>query len=108
MTLLEAFKSQIEFGYTNDNLFEKILIDRDLTSGTTYAKTYRQSIDMCIIDVAQILMSHPDVKDGSQSLSFDKAALKSQVLTLASRYDLSTTTLLGLGLGNDVSGEAIW
>ena len=109
MTLLQAFKASIEFGYTNDDLFNKILIDKGLTSGATYAQSNRSDIDMCKIDLIVDLLTHPEVKDGSQTIKFDKVALKQAAWRLYRRYPgISTTTAFALGFGADISGENVW
>ena len=108
MTLLEAFKAGCEFGYTNDDLYNKILIDRGLTSGTTYAKGNRASIDHCLIDLYTYLKTHPEIQDGKTQIKFDTAALSDAIYSLSRRYNLDSGTALGLGLGANVSGEAVW
>ena len=109
MTLLQAFKAACEFGYTNDDLYNKILTDRGLTSGTTYTKDYRSNIDFCFIDLYSYLKTHPRIQDGGRTIEFDLAALSAAIYTLASRYpDLTTTEAFGIGLGPNISGEARW
>lgn len=108
MTKLAALKANIEFGYHNDDLFNKVLIDRGITSTATYTINDRDDIDMCTIDVITYLLSHPDVKDGRSEIKFDKPSLRATILRLGSRYNLSTSTAISLGLGANISGEAVW
>lgn len=109
MTKMEAFKAGVEFGYTNDNLFNKILIDAGVTSSDTYAASNKSEIDLCLVDLYEYLASHPDVQDGQSRIHFDPAHLRACAKRLLDRYpDLSTTTLLSKGWGKPVSGESIW
>lgn len=108
MTLLQAFKAACEFGYSNDDLYNKILIDRGLTSSGTYSASSRGSIDMCLIDLYTYLKTHPIVQDGNTRIEYKAGALAMAIYKLAARNDLGTTELIGLGLGADVNGEAAW
>jgi hypothetical protein len=108
MTLLQAFKAACEFGYTNDDLYNKILTDRNLTSGTTYTKSYKGNVDMCLIDLYGYLKTHPEIQDGGKTIKFDPIALDMAIQTVANRLDLSTSDAMSVGLGPSISGEARW
>jgi hypothetical protein len=108
MTLLQAFKAACEFGYTNDNLYNKILTDRSLTSVTVYTKDYRDDIDMCLLDMYAYLKVHPNIQEGGRTISFDPIALDMAMWTIANRYDLSTADAISIGKGPTISGEARW
>ena len=75
MTNLEAFKSLIEFSYTNDNLFTKLLLDRAITGSTTYAATAAQDIDLALADLYLYLAQHPDITEGKLSIKWNYDAL---------------------------------
>jgi hypothetical protein len=67
MTKLEALKATIEFEYTNDNLFTKVLTDRGITGSATYTASDAQDIDLCLADIYLYLAQHPDYTEGKQS-----------------------------------------
>ena len=75
MTILEAFKSGIEFAYSNDNLFTRILTDRGLTGSTAYTASYAQDVDLAIADLYGYLVVHPDYSEGKQSQTWDRGKL---------------------------------
>ncbi len=104
-----ALKAAIEFGYNNDDLFEKVLIDNGVTSTATYSASNKQEIDLCLVDIYEYLSTHPDVSDGQSSINFDPAHLRAAAKRLLDRYpDLTTTTMLSKGWGGAVSGKAVW
>lgn len=108
MTKLEALKASIEFGFENDSLFNKVLLDAGITSGDTYAATNRQEIDLALVDVYTYLQSHPKIQDGRTKIEFSTAQLQSAIDDILGRYNLSTTTLISKGKGPDISGKSIW
>lgn len=108
MTLLQALKASIEFGYQNDDLFNKVLIDHNLTSVTTYAVAYKPQIDACLLDVYNILLTHPEIQDGRTRISFDKPSLKAAAMRIAQTYTLSTVTRISAGMGNPTNADPQW
>jgi len=108
MTLMEALKGSIEFGYQNDDLFNKVFIDQGLTSSATYTKGNRGDIDFCLIEIYNNLLTHPDVKDGKTEIKFDKPSLKAAASRLASQYNLTTTQEIALGLDNTINCDSVW
>jgi len=83
---LAALKAMIEFSYSNDNLFEKIMLDHGLTTSDTYAATDRQDVDMCLADVYLHLATHPDYNEGGQSVKFPKKELLAARQRLYAKY----------------------
>ena len=108
MNKKEALTSLIEFGYENNTLFEKVLLDAGITTTDTYAATHRQEIDLVLVDVYTYLLSHPKIQDGRTKIEFSTEQLQSSINNILSRYNLSTTTLISKGKGPDVSGKSIW
>jgi hypothetical protein len=82
MTNLEALKSMIEFSYTNDNLFTKLLLDRGITGSATYAATDAENLDLTLADLYLYLAQHPDLSEGKLSIKWNPDAL------MAARRDL--------------------
>lgn len=108
MTNLQALKATIEFGYTNDNLFTKVLLDNGVTAGDTYTASYKSNIDMALVDVCKYLKSHPKIKQGDTDIEFDLTALSNIIDDILGSYDLSTTTQIAKGKGPTISAEPIW
>ena len=108
LTILEALEASVEFGYTNNTLFNKALIDRGLTSSSYYEKGFRDEIDLCLIDIYTCLFMHPKVKQGEQVIGFDITAITKAIHRLSNKHTLETSTAIGLGQGADISGESLW
>ena len=108
MNKKEALQALIEFGYENNTLFEKVLLDAGITTSDTYTVSNRQEIDLVLVDVYVYLKSHPKIQDGRTKIEFTTAQLNSAINDILNRYDLSTTTLIGKGRGPNVSGKSIW
>jgi len=102
VTILQAFKSAIEFEYNNDNLFTKILLDNALDGSGTYAATDEQSVDMCLADLYQYLTVHPDFKEGGTSQTWSKKALRTSRDELYRKWGLTPPST------NKVKGAQIW
>ena len=75
MTNLEALKSVTEYRSTSDNIFTKVLLDNDITSGGTYAAADEQSIDLAAADLYFYLSTHPDIVETGLSETWDRAKL---------------------------------
>jgi len=75
MTNLEALRAMIEFGYTNDNLFTKVLEDNSITGSDTYTAANQGSIDIALADVCLAISTHPEFKDGKSAVKWSKSAL---------------------------------
>jgi len=89
--------------YTVDSqLIEKILIDRGVNGSGTYSGTDAQikAIDLAYADVCVALATNPDIKEGSQSIVFDRKTLLTTAQGIYERY--------GDAKGVKVNGKAIW
>jgi len=107
MTTLEALKATIEFQYTNDDLFTKVLTDRDMTGSETYTKAdYQKKIDLACADLYLYLASHPDLKEGGLSLSWSKQQLLTARRKLFAKYGLNPPEISSRP-GN-IDGTRVW
>jgi hypothetical protein len=97
MTNKEALQSQTE--YKNDNLLEKLLLDRGLTTGGTYAATNAKDIDLAAASLYFTLAAHPELKEGSFTVKYSGAQLIAMAKIILKKYDEDEPT---------VNGEAIW
>jgi hypothetical protein len=97
MTNKEALQSQTE--YKNDNLLEKLLLDRGLTTGGTYAAVNSKDIDLAAASLYFTLAAHPELKEGSFTVKYSGAQLIAMAKTILKKYDEDEPT---------VNGEAIW
>jgi len=70
MTNLEALQSLTEYRSDDDNLFEKALLDRAITSGDDYAAANAQTIDLTMADIYLYLAGHPEMTEGRWSVKY--------------------------------------
>jgi len=105
MTNLQAFKSMIEFSYTNDNLFTKIMLDRGITGSGTYAATDAESLDYALADLYLYLAQHPDITEGKLSIKWNSAALLDARRDLFAKYGTRPPEDLN---GKVLDGTRIW
>jgi len=96
MTNKEALQSQTE--YKNDNLLEKLLLDRGVATGGTYVAANAKDIDLCAADLYFTLATHPEYKEGAFSIKYSGAQLIAMAKRILRKYDMDEPT---------VSGEAI-
>jgi len=97
VTNKEALQSLTE--YENDNLLEKLLLDRGVTTGGTYAPSNAQVIDLCAADLYFTLATHPELKEGSFSVKYSGAELIAMAKRILQKYGMDEAT---------VDGEAVW
>ena len=97
MTNKEALQSQTE--YKNDDLLEKLLLDRGLATGGTYAADKAKDIDLCAASLYFTLAAHPELREGSFSVKYSGAQLIAMAKTILRKYDMDEST---------VTGGAIW
>ena len=97
MTNKEALQSQTE--YDNDNLLEKLLLDRGLEIGGTYTAANAKEIDLAAASLYFTLAAHPDLREGSFSVKYNGAQLRIMAKDILKKYVLDEAT---------VNGEAIW
>jgi hypothetical protein len=97
MTNKEALQSQTE--YSNNNLLEKLLLDRGLETGGDYVAANAKDIDLCAANLYFTLAAHPDLREGSLSVKYSGAQLIAMAKTILKKYGMDEPT---------VSGEAIW
>ena len=97
MTNKEALQSQTE--YKNDNLLEKLLLDRNIATGGTYAAVNSKDIDLAAASLYFTLAAHPELKEGSFTVIYSGAQLIAMAKRILKKYDEDEPT---------VNGEAIW
>jgi len=94
----EALQSQTE--YENDNLLEKLLLDRGLATGGTYVAANAKDIDLAAASLYFTLAAHPELKEGSFAVKYNGAELIVLAKTILRKYDLEAVPT--------VNGEAVW
>ncbi len=97
MTNLEALQSQTE--YENDNLLEKLLLDRGVTAGDVYVAANAEDIDLCAAELYFTLAAHPDLREGAFSIKYSGAQLIAMAKRILRKYDADNPT---------VNGETVW
>ena len=97
MTNKEALQSQTE--YSNDNLLEKLLLDRGLATGGTYTAANEKDIDLAAASLYFTLAAHPEFKEGSSTVKYNGAQLIVMAKTILKKYDIDKAT---------VDGVAVW
>jgi len=97
MTNKESLQSLTE--YENDNLLEKLLLDRGVATGDTYSAANAKDIDLCAADLYFTLATHPDLREGSFTIKYSGAQLIAMGKRILQKYDMDKPT---------VNGEAVW
>ena len=97
MTNKEALQSLTE--YSNDDLLEKLLLDRGVTTGGTYTAANAKDIDLAAASLYFTLAAHPELKEGSFTVKYNGAQLRIMAKDILKKYDMDEPT---------VDGEAIW
>jgi len=97
MTNKEALQSLTE--YENDNLLEKLLLDRGLATGGTYAAGNAKAIDLAAASLYFTLAAHPDLREGAYSTKYNSAQLIVMAKLIEQKYGEDAAT---------VNGAAIW
>lgn len=93
----EALQSQTE--YSNDNLLEKLLLDRGVATGGAYTAANAKDIDLAAASLYFTLAAHPEFKEGSYTVKYNGAQLIAMAKTILKKYDMDEAT---------VDGAAIW
>ena len=97
MTNKEALQSQTE--YSNDNLLEKLLLDRGLATGGTYAAANARAIDLAAASLYFTLAAHPELKEGAFTVKYSGAQLIAMAKMILQKYGEDAAS---------VNGAAIW
>lgn len=98
MTNLEALQSLVE--YSNDNLLEKLLLDRGVATGDTYVAANAKDIDLAAASLYFTLAAHPDLREGAFAVKYNGAQLIAMGKTILRKYNLEAVPT--------VDGAAIW
>jgi len=102
MTNKEALQSLTE--YENDNLLDKLLLDRGLATGGTYAAGNEKDIDLAAASLYFTLAAHPEFKEGSFAVKYGGQKGGTHLIMMAKmilqKYDMDDKPT--------VNGEAIW
>jgi len=97
MTNKEALQSLTE--YDNDNLLEKLLLDRGVATGGTYAAANAKDIDLAAASLYFTLAAHPEFKEGSYTTKYSGVQLIAMARMILQKYGEDAAT---------VNGAAIW
>ena len=97
MTNKEVLQSQTE--YKNDNLLEKLLLDRGLATGGTYAAGNARAIDLAAASLYFTLAAHPELKEGAFAVKYSSVQLIAMAKMIEQKYGEDAAT---------VNGAAIW
>ena len=101
MTNQQALEALNEYSI-DSQLIEKILLDRGVTASSAYAgsDTDKENIDLCYADLCMKLANQPEISEGSQSITFDRAGLRREAQSIYRKY--------GDAKGKSINGAAIW
>jgi len=97
MTNKEALQSLTE--YSNDDLLEKLLLDRGVTTGGTYTAANAKDIDLCAANLYFTLATYPDLREGSFATKYNGVQLIAMAKMILKKYDMDEAV---------VNGAAIW
>ena len=102
MTNKEALQSLTE--YSNDNLLEKILLDRGVTTSSTYTADDAQTIDLCASDLYGVLAGHPELKEGSLLIKYNAVQLRAMQKEILRKYGLNPIIVTS----HFADGNSLW
>ncbi|HUV00439.1 MAG TPA: DUF6706 family protein [Bacteroidales bacterium] len=86
MTNLEALQAVLPgIGEVTDNLYTKVLLDRDVASSDVYDDSVKDTIDLCSADLMVILLRLPDIQEGGLAIRYDRGYMRSQAQEIYSR-----------------------
>ena len=105
MTNLEALQSQTE--YTNDNLFAKVIFDRNIDPSGVYAAANAQAIDLCLADVYFYLATHPDIREGAVSIHWTAEQLMEARRLIYDRWGLALPETVNAQNTPSVTGQPV-
>jgi hypothetical protein len=103
MTNLEALQSLIE--YSNDTLFEKIMLDRRVVGTAQYQPENQKNIDLCFADVCLYLITHPDFREGGLSIKYTISQLMTMRNMILKKYNIDEQTIY---IEPIIDGESQW
>jgi len=93
VTNKEALQSLTE--YDNDNLIEKLLLDRGINAGAIYTASGVRNIDLCAADLYGVLAGHPELKEGSRFVKFNPPQLYRMKRDILRKYGLEEAGIDG-------------
>lgn len=85
--------------YKNDDLLEKLLLDRGVATGGTYAAANAKDIDLAAASLYFTLAAHPELREGAFTVKYSGAQLIAMAKIILKKYGEDEPT---------VNGEAIW
>lgn len=88
MTNKEALAATLQTSVPDLSL-EKALADRDIDSADDYESANLELIDRSAIDLLWGLLSAPDISEGGYSIRYDRNTVKSRLLFLAGKYNVT-------------------
>jgi len=93
VTNKEALQALTE--YNNNNLLEKLLLDRGVATGGTYAAGNAKDIDLCAADLYFTLAAHPELKEGAFTVKYNSSQLIAMGNRILKKYGEDDATIDG-------------
>lgn len=87
MTNKEALMAVVGFEVSDDAI-DKSLVDAGIKGAEEYTTNDAEDIDLCAIDLLQLLLSVPNVSEGGYSISYDRTAIKDRLNFLSGKHGL--------------------
>lgn len=87
MTNRAYIESKAAFESLPSATIDKAFIDRSLDGAADYVPSSLKQIELITADLCVEIMTSPDFKEGSLSVSFDRATLKSLAIQIYTKYD---------------------
>lgn len=88
MTNKEALVAVLGGFEVPDDTLEKALLDVGIRGAQEYVSDNAEDIDVCAIDILQLLLSVPNVSEGGYSISYDRGAIKERLNFLSAKHSL--------------------
>jgi hypothetical protein len=87
MTVLEVIRSYPVLDDCNTNLITKVCLDRNLTSGDSYASGLRQSVELAVADLYVEMANSPDFSEGQLSIKYPRESLLKRAEAIYRKYN---------------------
>lgn len=72
----------------NSNLIDLALINADISGAADYTKEDFESLEKVELEILHKILITPDISEGDLSIKYDRGAIRSRILFLASKYKM--------------------
>ena len=108
MTNKEVISAKAAFESLPSATIEKAFIDRSLSGAAEYDESSLKPIELITADLYIELITTPDFKEGSLSISYDRSTLKKLAIQIYKKYDDEKLNILISDQGGISNATNLW